>query len=82
MRHMAARRRTDAPPTLSPIDARLSALIHDSGMTQAAVARRLGMSRTSLGDRLRGRTRWTTAELPVVAQMLGMSMLDLLEDRR
>ena len=38
--------------------------------------------RSSVSDRLRGRTRWTTAELPVVAQMLGVSMSDLLDQAR
>lgn len=64
-----------------PIQVRVSQLVDDSGMTQHAVARRLGLSRSSVSDRLRGRTRWTTAELPVVAQMLGVSMSDLLDQR-
>lgn len=81
---MTSKRRTTSlpAPAVSPIDLLISDLLRDSGMTQAAVARRLGLSRPSVSDRFRGRTRWTTAELPVVAQMLGMSVSDLLEDVR
>lgn len=67
---------------VDPIQVRVSSLVDESGMTQDAVGRRLGLSRASVSDRLRGRTRWTTAELPVVAQMLGISMLDLLGESR
>lgn len=63
-----------------PIQILVRAALVESGLKQTAVAPRLGISRPALSDRLRGRTRFTTAELPAIASMLGMSLVDLLGD--
>lgn len=63
-----------------PIQILVRAALVESGLKQTAVAPRLGISRPALSDRLRGRTRFTTAELPAVAAVLGMSLVDLLGD--
>ena len=59
------------PPTIEQVVADALAA---TGLSQAQVAYRLGMSRQALSDRLRGRTRWTTTDLPVACQLAGVSV--------
>lgn len=52
--------------------------IRDEGLTHAAVARVLDISRQAVSDRMRGRTRWHIAEARALAAELGLSLDDLL----
>ena len=60
-----------------PLSVRVSHLVRATGLTHEAIARRLGLSRPVVTDRLRGRSRWTADELPAVAALLGMSLDEL-----
>ena len=56
---------------MTDTDSRLTELVRASGITQAHLARHLGVSRQSAADRLAGRTRWLARELPLVADAIG-----------
>lgn len=83
---MTTKRTTSAPPPRPSqflIGARVADQLRASGMTQAAIGARLHLSRTAVNDRMTGRTRFTSDELPAIAHMLGMTLAELLgEDRR
>lgn len=63
------------------VDQVLAATIREeikaTGMTQQSIAFRLGYSEQALSDRLRGRTRWTAVEIPVVCQLIGITPTQL-----
>lgn len=50
------------------------------GMTQVALARALGMSQSAVTTRWRGVARWQLDELDAVADILGVSVQDLVTD--
>ena len=77
--HMPTTRTAEAPAS-TPVGPRIADLTHSSGLKQAYIAQRLGMSRVALNDRLRGRTRWTADELPAIARVLGVHPAELLGD--
>lgn len=49
-------------------------------MTQVALARALGMSQSAVTTRWRGVARWQLDELDAVADILGVSVQDLVTD--
>lgn len=49
-------------------------------MTQVALARALGMSQSAVTTRWRGVARWQLDELDAVANILGVSVQDLVTD--
>lgn len=59
---------------------RIRQAVREAGVTQDAVAKQLHLSRQAVQDRLRGRTRWTTQEAAVLARVLGVRLVDLLDD--
>lgn len=59
---------------------RIRSAVASSGVRQESLASHLHMSRQALQDRLRGRTRWTTQEAAVLARVLGVRLVDLLDD--
>lgn len=76
---MPKQHRTTAPE-VEHLDTRLARLVRDSGFKQETVARRLGLNASTVSRRLRGETRFTAAELPALAQMLGVTITQLLEE--
>ena len=74
------RRRTRTTTRPLDVDGRIARLVLESGYTHAAVSRRLGVDRSTVSSRLRGETRFTARELPALAQMLGVTVAQLLEE--
>lgn len=50
-------------------------------ITQAALARQLGIAHPGVSHRLRGRVKWNASDLAVVAEMLGIEVADLYPSR-
>lgn len=69
--------KTTTGPARGSIEHILADELRATGLTNAALARRLGMSTTALADRLRGRTRWTTTEIAPACQLAGITVTDL-----
>lgn len=59
---------------------RVSDAVRESGMSQVQVARLLGMSPQAVRDRLRGRTRWSLAEVAAIAKHLDLDAAEILAD--
>lgn len=55
----------------------LTAYLRATGLSQDQIGYRLGLSRQAVSDRMRGRTLWTSEELPTVCQLVGLSVGDL-----
>lgn len=70
----ATGRTTATDPTLEDVIARA---LRAKGMSQRAIAHRLGLSQQTVSDRITGKTKWRTTELPVVAQLCGTSLRNL-----
>lgn len=64
-------------------DLRLSALVEEAadrlGLDQSALAAIAGVSRVSLNERLRGRTRWSLSEVTALARALDLDLGALLD---
>lgn len=54
------------------IGANVRAEMSRHGVTQAAVAERLGLPQSAVSKRLRGMTPWSASELAKVAELLGV----------
>lgn len=61
------------PPTIEQV---IADALAATGLSHAQIALRLGMSRQAVTDRLRGRTRWTTTDLPPACQLAGITVTD------
>lgn len=48
-------------------------------MSQQALAEAIGVSRTTLGQKLAGRTEFTVGEVDAIAQQFGISVSELLD---
>lgn len=68
--------RTTAPNSKA-VGSRLADLLYASALLQQDMAAQLGISRTALNDRLKGRARFTAEELPAIASLLGMTLAEL-----
>lgn len=64
---------TDAPTAIREAMA-------SKGLTQTALAERLGLTQPAVSARLSGRTPITVDELTVIAAVLGVPVTDLLKD--
>lgn len=62
------------------VDAVLADALRDSGLTQRAIGFRLGLSAQAVSDRMRGRTSWTTREVPVVCQLLNLDVAHVYDE--
>lgn len=62
---------------VDPVDAVISMHVSTLPWTVATTARQLGMSRSSLDDRLHGRARWLARELPAVARLCETTVSEL-----
>ena len=64
-------------------DLRVSDVVRDAadrlGLTHAALAGVLGISRPALTQRLTGRTRWTVSELATLARLLDLDLHAILD---
>lgn len=63
---------------VSPVDERVSGMIRQSLVSQAEVAAALGLSRQSVCDRMQGRTGYRAQELPAIADLLDVTVSELL----
>lgn len=62
------------------IDQRVSDAVRAANIPQRELGEALGLSVTAISDRLRGRTRWSASELPLVAHVVGCTVAELLDE--
>lgn len=67
------------------VDAAIGDRVHQrmwrAQLSNTEVARALGVDRAALGRRLRGRTSWRVTDLLIVAELLGVTLEQLLPSR-
>lgn len=64
----------NAPSDLDGMDRRIMAALAAERITQLELAALLGISRPAVSDRMRGRSRWSLAEVVALADRLGVSV--------
>jgi hypothetical protein len=62
---------------ISLLNATIAACSASTGLSRVDMARRLRMSKASLYSKLKGDSAWTSVELLLLSDMLGVSMNDL-----
>jgi transcriptional regulator with XRE-family HTH domain len=68
----------DDSPLSATVSAEVRAWMARRGLSQEALAERLGISRQALSARLTGRTQWTVDDLAAAAHALNVPIADLL----
>lgn len=56
------------------IGRRISTLMHDAGITQGAMAERMGLTQAAISRKLSGERPWFADELAAAAAILGVSV--------
>lgn len=67
------------PMATVTVSEQIANAVRTSGHSQSHIAHHLGLSRVSINDRLRGRTRWSVDDVLALADLLDVHVSDLIE---